>query len=148
MEVILAESAGFCPGVQRAVNLVYDQTKKETGCPVYTYGPIIHNDEVVRDLESKGVTVIHGLDELDKLERGIVVIRSHGVTREVYETIEAKGFQIVDATCPFVKRIHNTVEEQGKKGRDIIIIGNPDHPEVQGIRGWCVTPSVVIQKQE
>ena len=146
MKIILAKSAGFCPGVRRAVDMVYEQTKEKEGIePVYTYGPIIHNDEVVKDLEQKGVKVIHSLDELDHLVKGTVIIRSHGVSRHTCETIEAKGFHIVDATCPFVKRIHNTVEEQGKEGRDIIIIGNPDHPEVQGIRGWCLTPSTVIQ---
>ena len=145
MEIILAKSAGFCPGVRRAVDMVYEQTKEKEGIePVYTYGPIIHNDEVVKDLEEKGVKVIHSLDELDHLVKGTVIIRSHGVSRHTCETIEAKGFHIVDATCPFVKRIHNIVEEQGKEGRDIIIIGNPEHPEVQGIQGWCLTPSTVI----
>ena len=145
MEIILAKSAGFCPGVRRAVDMVYEQTKEKEGIePVYTYGPIIHNDEVVKDLEQKGVKVIHSLDELDHLVKGTVIIRSHGVSRHTCETIEAKGFHIVDATCPFVKRIHNIVEEQGKEGRDIIIIGNPEHPEVQGIQGWCLTPSTVI----
>ena len=145
MEIILAKSAGFCPGVRRAVDMVYEQTKEKEGIePVYTYGPIIHNDEVVKDLEEKGVKVIHSMDELDHLVKGTIIIRSHGVSRHTCETIEAKGFHIVDATCPFVKRIHNIVEEQGKEGRDIIIIGNPDHPEVQGIQGWCLTPSTVI----
>ena len=145
MEIILAKSAGFCPGVRRAVDMVYEQTKEKEGIePVYTYGPIIHNDEVVKDLEEKGVKVIHSLDELDHLVKGTVIIRSHGVSRHTCETIESKGFHIVDATCPFVKRIHNIVEEQGKEGRDIIIIGNPEHPEVQGIQGWCLTPSTVI----
>ena len=145
MEIILAKSAGFCPGVRRAVDMVYEQTKEKEGIEsVYTYGPIIHNDEVVKDLEEKGVKVIHSLDELDHLVKGTVIIRSHGVSRHTCETIEAKGFHIVDATCPFVKRIHNIVEEQGKEGRDIIIIGNPEHPEVQGIQGWCLTPSTVI----
>ncbi|MDD3222050.1 MAG: bifunctional 4-hydroxy-3-methylbut-2-enyl diphosphate reductase/30S ribosomal protein S1 [Clostridia bacterium] len=145
MEVILAKSAGFCPGVQRAVNMVYDETKKEDSGHVYTYGPIIHNDEVVKDLESRGVRVIDSAEELRGRPKGTVIIRSHGVARSVYEAIQAEGFRIVDATCPFVKRIHNIVEEQGKEGRDIIIIGNSTHPEVQGIQGWCLTPSVVIE---
>ena len=101
MEVILAKSAGFCPGVQRAVNMVYEQTEIPERGPVYTYGPIIHNDEVVRDLESRGVRVIHSVDELAGLPKGTVIIRSHGVSREVYEKIESGGFDIVDATCPF-----------------------------------------------
>ena len=145
MEVILAKSAGFCPGVQRAVNMVYEQTEKQEREPVYTYGPIIHNDEVVRDLESRGVRVVHSPEELAGLPKGTVIIRSHGVSRDIYEKMESSGFHIMDATCPFVKRIHDIVEEQGKEGRDIIIIGNPEHPEVQGIQGWCLTPSVVIE---
>ena len=142
MEVLLAKSAGFCPGVRRAVNMVYEQAGSGH---VYTYGPIIHNDEVVQDLEKKGVHVVQSVEELDGLERGTVIIRSHGVSRTVYEDIRSKGFQVVDATCPFVKKIHDTVQAQGEQGRHIIIIGDPDHPEVQGIRGWCLTEPTVIE---
>ena len=138
MEATLAKSAGFCFGVERAVNKVYEQAdiKKE---PVYTYGPIIHNEEVVRDLEEKGVRVISSVEreELQALEKGTVIIRSHGVPKEVYRSLEEAGFQVEDATCPFVRKIHHYVEEHSKKGYEIIIIGNPDHPEVQGICGWC-----------
>ena len=142
MEVLLAKSAGFCPGVRRAVNMVYEQAGSGH---VYTYGPIIHNDEVVQDLEKKGVHVVQSVEELDGLERGTVIIRSHGVSRKVYEDIRSKGFQVVDATCPFVKKIHDTVQAQEEQGRHIIIIGDPDHPEVQGIRGWCLTEPTVIE---
>ena len=142
MEVLLAKSAGFCPGVRRAVNMVYEQAGSGH---VYTYGPIIHNDEVVQDLEKKGVHVVQSVEELDGLERGTVIIRSHGVSRKVYEDIRSKGFQVVDATCPFVKKILDTVQAQGEQGRHIIIIGDPDHPEVQGIRGWCLTEPTVIE---
>ena len=99
MEVILAETAGFCFGVKRAVDKVYEQVnsgKKD----IYTFGPIIHNEEVVRDLEEKGVHVLHTVEDLKKLEKGTVVIRSHGVSREVYELMEQRGLEIVDATCP------------------------------------------------
>ena len=102
MEVILAKSAGFCFGVKRAVETVYEQTGTENR--IYTYGPIIHNEEVVKDLESKGVTVLEGEEDLRKLDKGTVVIRSHGVSREICEMIEKKGLTCVDATCPFVKR--------------------------------------------
>ena len=142
MEVLLAKSAGFCPGVRRAVNMVYDQAGDGQ---VYTYGPIIHNDEVVRDLEEKGVQVIHSLDELDHLPKGTVIIRSHGVSKNEYETILSKGFHVMDATCPFVKKIHDTVQSQGREGRHIIIIGDPRHPEVQGIRGWCLEEPTIIE---
>lgn len=146
MEVILAKSAGFCFGVKRAVETVYEQTGTENR--IYTYGPIIHNEEVVKDLESKGVTVLEGEEDLRKLDKGTVVIRSHGVPREICEMIEKKGLTCVDATCPFVKRIHRIVEKESGEGRRIIIIGNPGHPEVEGIMGWSHTPADVIESAE
>ena len=146
MEVILAKSAGFCFGVKRAVETVYEQSGMENR--IYTYGPIIHNEEVVKDLESKGVTVLEGEEDLKKLNKGIVVIRSHGVSREICEMIEKKGLTCVDATCPFVKRIHRIVEKESGEGRRIIIIGNPGHPEVEGIMGWSHTPATVIESAE
>ena len=146
MKVILAKSAGFCFGVKRAVETVYEQTGTENR--IYTYGPIIHNEEVVKDLESKGVTVLEGEEDLRKLDKGTVVIRSHGVPREICEMIEKKGLTCVDATCPFVKRIHRIVEKESGEGRRIIIIGNPGHPEVEGIMGWSHTPAAVIESAE
>jgi len=142
-----AKTAGFCFGVKRAVEKVYDQVKMGKK-NVYTYGPIIHNEEVVSDLESKGVKVLSGREELEQLSEGTVVIRSHGVSREICEIIEKKKLECVDATCPFVKKIHRIVEREGKNGRHIIIIGNPDHPEVEGIRGWCTGPVTVISTKE
>lgn len=135
MNVTVAKSAGFCFGVKRAVDLVYDQTEKDG--PLYTYGPIIHNEEVVKDLEKRGVCVIDSLEQLDELEKGRVIIRSHGVGKEVQDAIAAAGFEVLDATCPFVKKIHRIVAEHSAAGEHIIIIGNPTHPEVQGICGWC-----------
>ncbi len=135
MNVKVAKSAGFCFGVKRAVDLVYEQACIPGA--LYTYGPIIHNEEVVRDLERKGVKVIHSTDELEDLEKGRVIIRSHGVGRETQTKLEAAGFEVLDATCPFVKKIHRIVAEHSKAGDHIVIIGNPSHPEVQGICGWC-----------
>ncbi len=145
MEVILAKSAGFCFGVKRAVETVYQQVEK--GGHIYTYGPIIHNEAVVRDLEEKGVSVIKDTD-LDRLEDGTVIIRSHGVPREVCGRIEKQGLTCVDATCPFVKRIHTIVEQESRAGKQIIIIGNPGHPEVEGIMGWSETPAIVIESEK
>lgn len=103
MEVIVAKTAGFCFGVKRAVEQVYEQiTKAEK--PVYTYGPIIHNEFVVKDLEKKGVCVLNTEEELSALTDGIVVIRSHGVGKHIYDLLEAHHITVVDATCPFVKR--------------------------------------------
>ncbi len=145
MEVILAKSAGFCFGVKRAVETVYQQVEK--GGHIYTYGPIIHNEAVVRDLEEKGVSVIKDTD-LDRLEDGTVIIRSHGVPREVCGRIEKQGLTCVDATCPFVKRIHTIVEQESRAGKQIIVIGNPGHPEVEGIMGWSETPAIVIESEK
>ena len=143
MEVILAKSAGFCFGVKRAVERVYEQT--DSGKKIYTYGPIIHNEEVVKDLAEKGVSVIENKEELETLSEGTVVIRSHGVPKNIYDLIEEKGLECVDATCPFVKRIHNIVEKESAKGAQIVIVGNAGHPEVEGIMGWSCSPATVIE---
>ena len=145
MKIIKAESAGFCFGVKRAVDTVYEQVGKKN---VYTYGPIIHNEEVVKDLEQKGVKVIKDISELDNIEKGIIIIRSHGVSGDVYDTIKNKGFEIVDATCPFVLKIHKIVKEESENGSQIVIIGNENHPEVQGIMGWSVSPVHVVDTVE
>ncbi len=146
MKVILAEHAGFCFGVKRAVEQVYEQSA--SGKPIYTYGPIIHNEEVVKDLERKGVQVIETKEQLQSITEGTVVIRSHGVSKQVCEMIEAQGLECVDATCPFVKRIHNIVEAQSEAGKKVVIIGNAGHPEVEGIMGWSKEPAVVIESIE
>ena len=144
MQVKVAKSAGFCFGVQRAVDTVYEQVEKGIR-PIYTYGPIIHNEVVVQDLEEKGVRVLDSKEELEALTEGTVIIRSHGVGREM---IQEKGLICVDATCPFVKKIHRTVEKESAAGRQIIIIGNDKHPEVEGIKGWCHTPAIVVESSE
>ena len=146
MEVILAEHAGFCFGVRRAVEQVYEQAA--TGKPIYTYGPIIHNEEVVKDLERKGVQVIETEEQLREIPEGTVVIRSHGVPKRICEEIQARGLECVDATCPFVKRIHNIVEKESAAGKRIVIIGNAGHPEVEGIMGWSKAPAEVIESLE
>ena len=148
MGVILAKSAGFCFGVKRAVDKVYEEAEKNQ-VPVYTYGPIIHNEEVVNDLEKRGVHAILDTSELKDLQKGIVVIRSHGVEKGVYDTIKSEGFTVVDATCPFVLKIHRIVEEYSKKDYHIIIIGNDSHPEVEGIKGWSdPAKTTVLQTKE
>ena len=148
MEVILAKSAGFCFGVKRAVDMVYEKLEHNEGKPIYTYGPIIHNEEVVADLERKGVRVVEKLEELEQLPGGIVINRSHGVSKEIYDRMLASGHEVVDATCPFVKRIHRIVEQESRAGKHIVIIGNPGHPEVEGIRGWSVSPVTILENTE
>jgi 4-hydroxy-3-methylbut-2-enyl diphosphate reductase len=147
MEVILAEHAGFCFGVTKAVETVYDQIEKEKK-NIYTYGPIIHNETVVGDLEKKGVKVIENIEELNGITDGCIIIRSHGVTRETMERLENTGLKIIDATCPFVKRIHKIVEEESKKGRSIIVVGSSSHPEVEGIVSYARGDVTVIESPE
>ncbi len=147
MEVIVARTAGFCFGVERAVNQVYDQIKHGSG-PIYTLGPIIHNEEVVRDLEEKGVKVLNSENEISALTEGTVIIRSHGVGKHIYDMLKAQGVQIVDATCPFVKKIHRIVQEQNLQGRRVIIIGDETHPEVEGIKGWGDARTMVVKNEE
>ncbi|MCH5266773.1 MAG: 4-hydroxy-3-methylbut-2-enyl diphosphate reductase [Lachnospiraceae bacterium] len=147
MEVTLAKSAGFCFGVKRAVDMVYNEVEK--GNPVYTLGPIIHNEQVVADLEAKGVKVVSDVEELPEGEKNAtVVIRSHGISKDIFQRLQEKNMQIADATCPFVGKIHRIVEEKYREGHQIIIIGNANHPEVEGINGWCDGTAVVIGSPE
>ena len=147
MKVTTAKTAGFCFGVKRAVEKVYEQAES---CrePVYTYGPIIHNETVVEDLERRGVRVIDTPEELEQLTRGTVIIRSHGVEKAIYDKIKKQGLNCVDATCPFVKKIHRIAERESRDGRHIVIIGNEGHPEVEGIKGWCEGGVTVISDLE
>ena len=136
MNVRLAKTAGFCFGVNKAVNTVYEQIKTSK-LPVYTFGPIIHNDTVIQEMKELGVRVINSVEELDSIERGTVIIRSHGVSKEIYRKINREGIVCVDATCPFVAKIHRIVEKDSADGAMIVIAGDPVHPEVQGIKGWA-----------
>ncbi len=132
-KVTVAKSAGFCFGVDRAVKMVYNELEENTR--VATLGPIIHNQDVVDDMQNKGARLIESVDEL--LPDETVVIRSHGVGRSVYDEIAAKGNRMLDATCPFVAKIHKIVAEKTKEGYLILIAGDVNHPEVQGIIGHC-----------
>ena len=147
MEVRLAKTAGFCFGVRRAVDTVYEQVEQAEG-PIYTYGPIVHNETVVQELEEKGVKVLNSEEELKSLTSGTVIIRAHGVGEKVYELLKQQGVNLVDATCPFVKKIHRIARKEEANGRHILIIGNAKHPEVEGIRGWCEKPAYVVESLE
>ena len=146
MEVKLAECLGFCFGVKRAVDTVYEQIKN--GKNIYTYGAIVNNEEVVKDLAEKGVRVLETREALDNLAEGdnaSVVIRAHGVPEKFYDILDEKKLDCVDATCPFVKRIHRIVEKESREGRHIIVVGYAGHPEVEGIIGWCRGPVTVMK---
>lgn len=146
MKVTVAKSAGFCFGVKRAVDMVYREA--ENGGHVYTLGPIIHNEQVVEDMERHGVHVIGSPAEVKDEPDATVIIRSHGVEKQVYDELESYGVKVVDATCPFVSKIHRIVRERSEQGDQIIIIGNRNHPEVEGIQGWSKTPAIVLESEE
>lgn len=142
VKVTVAKSAGFCFGVKRAVDTVYEEAEK--GRKVYTLGPIIHNEQVVQDLGKKGVFALESPDDIKDTD-AVVVVRSHGITKEMYERLEKTGVTVVDATCPFVKKIHKIVSEKNKEGYEIIVVGSREHPEVEGICGWCENRCTVVE---
>ena len=143
MQVNLAKTAGFCFGVDRAVNLVYDLLQK--GEKVCTLGPIIHNQQLVDDLKSKGVKII---DDVCDCPKGYtVVIRTHGVEKEVIDKAEDSNINFINATCPFVLKIHKIVSEQ-PDGTVTLIAGDENHPEVLGIRSYCKGESFVFKNED
>ncbi len=154
MEVILAKKAGFCFGVKRAVDMAYAEAESRTGTSdttekkVYTYGPIIHNEEVTGDLERQGIGCLNSLSDILKLPPSVIIIRSHGIGCGEYEAIKKAGHTIVDTTCPFVGNIHRIVRQSSQDGEQVIIIGDPDHAEVQGIRDWCIGTPWIIQSAD
>ena len=143
-KILLAESAGFCFGVQRAVEealKVKEQYKKK----IYTLGPLIHNNDVVEYLEENNIYAID-FDKTDSLKEGdVIVIRSHGVTKDVIESLENKGLIVVNATCPYVTNIQRKVNKYKDLGYNIVILGDKNHPEVVGINGWCDNSAVITK---
>lgn len=143
MEIIIAENAGFCFGVERAIDATYE-TLKNNNSKVYSIGPIIHNDIVINDLESHGLVVINDYDEALKLKNEKVIIRTHGIEKNIYEALKNNGNEIIDLTCPFVSKIHKIVSEYSDKGYKIVVIGDKEHPEVKGIISYAKTDIYVI----
>lgn len=145
MEIKIADKAGFCFGVDRAVKIAYEKAKSADK-KIYTYGMLIHNSDVTCELENLGVRCAEEISHLP--EGSVVIIRAHGISRKEYEEIQNKGVEIIDATCPFVKRIHKIVEEEHRKGRQIVIVGDKNHPEVKGINGWCENSAIIVGADE
>lgn len=142
MEIILAKSAGFCFGVKLAVDCVTKESKTQK---IFTYGPIIHNKHVIKELEKQGVEILENLDrDIDAK----VIIRSHGVPPSVYKLLEERNISYTDCTCPFVKKIHKIVNENYLDGKKIIIVGNKDHPEIIGINGFCDNTAIIVNSIE
>lgn len=145
MKVIVANNSGFCFGVEKAIDIAFKQVNTNNeNKNIYTLGPLIHNQQVVDKLKNVGIDVIEDID--DSID-GSVIIRSHGVSKSIYDTASNNNINLVDATCPFVKKIQSIVKEYSEKGYTIVIIGNPDHPEVIGINGWCNDKAYVVKTE-
>ena len=144
-EIVRAENAGFCFGVRQAIEKAEKaaQSASEDGKRIFSMGSLIHNERVTGDLEEKGIKIIHSLDEVQRADQ--VIIRSHGEGKAFYEEAEAKGIELIDATCPFVAKIHKLVHETEKQ---VVIVGDAQHPEVMGIFGWCRKPAIVVSSYE
>ncbi|OGP07800.1 MAG: 4-hydroxy-3-methylbut-2-enyl diphosphate reductase [Deltaproteobacteria bacterium RIFCSPLOWO2_12_FULL_43_16] len=132
MEILVAKNAGFCFGVKRAINMAQDCAKEATG-NIYTLGPIIHNPQVVKELEESGISKV---DKVEEINNGTIIVRSHGVTSDEMKLIQEKGLEIIDATCPFVKKAHEYVELLTREGYSVIVVGEKEHPEVKGILSY------------
>ena len=141
MDIKLAKTAGFCFGVNRAVEIVEECTKDKEN-KYYTLGPIIHNKHVVDEFSKKGISPIDSLDDVKSGEK--LIIRTHGVGKEIYDNLNERNVEIIDVTCPFVKKIHNIVKKYHDEGYKIIIIGDKNHPEVKGINGWCENDALIL----
>jgi len=144
LEIILAENAGFCFGVDRAVRMTEEELSKTDG-GVYSYGPLIHNPQAVKALEAKGLETI---DRFEDISEGRIIVRSHGVPEETINDIKELGLHLVDCTCPYVLAVHKKVRDYSSKGYSIVIIGDKDHPEVVGINGWCENQAHIVNSAE
>ena len=144
MKITIAKTAGFCFGVRNALKIA-EQTAERKG-KIYTYGSLIHNRDVIRRLEERQIYAVEDPEALP--EGAAVVIRAHGAPRSVYEELSQRGIEIVDATCPYVKKIHTIVQERGQQGDAIIILWDPAHPEVQGTKGWCLEEPWIFEDLE
>lgn len=143
MEIILAKRAGFCFGVKRATQMAFESAEK--GGKTYSLGPIIHSPQVVNRLEALGVKVLR---ELDEISDGTIIIRSHGVTSEELEEALRKELDVVDATCPFVKKAQENVKSLSESGYDVVVVGDADHPEVQGIVSYAKGKVYVVGSED
>lgn len=139
MEITVAKKAGFCFGVKRALDITFNLAK-EGHQGVYTYGPLIHNPQVVDRLKHKGVDTV---DSLDAPDINTIIIRTHGVSPKVYVETSKMGYNVIDATCPFVKKAQNFTQRLKEEGYQVVIIGDRNHPEVQGLIGFAGSDFVV-----
>ncbi len=142
MEVLLADEYGFCFGVERAVEMVEDAVDEGVR-PIRSLGPLIHNAQEMERLGEKGVSTIDSPEEADG--DTIAVIRAHGVTPQVQRNLELRAAKVIDATCPFVTRVQHLAERAAEQGRDVVVAGNPDHPEMIGVVGYAPDNTYVVR---
>lgn len=144
MEIIIADNAGFCFGVKRAVDITTTELLNSNN-NIYSLGPLIHNPQAVKSFEEKGLKTI---DEIEEIKNGRVIIRSHGVSKSIIDKISDMNLDIIDSTCPYVKSVHKRVEEYQNQGYNIVIIGDASHPEIIGINGWCKNQAFIVNSLE
>lgn len=143
MEVIIAKNTGLCYGVKRALRLAQETRKQKKG-KVFTFGDLIHNPQIITDLESQGILSINDIKDI---KHGTVIIRSHGVSPEIYRLIANDKINIVDATCPIVKKIQKLVEILSKEESEVVIVGNKNHPEIKGLIGYSRAKAVIVENE-
>ncbi|AHM56671.1 4-hydroxy-3-methylbut-2-enyl diphosphate reductase IspH [Peptoclostridium acidaminophilum DSM 3953] len=146
MKIEIAEFAGFCFGVKRAMDMAWKKLQDSQGNTIYSLGPLIHNNQAVERYQQQGLKIADSVDEVE--EGSVVIIRSHGVALSVYDELMSRNVEIIDATCPFVSKIQKIVSKDYAKGKAIIIVGDPLHPEVIGINGWCGNNASIIKELE
>jgi len=144
MRIRMARTAGFCMGVRRAMEMTLAEANRQEG-PLYTYGPLIHNRQVLGLLESRGV---RSVQDVEGLEGGRIVIRAHGIPPDQRGVLKQSGLEMVDATCPKVARVQALIRSHTRKGYQAVIVGDPDHAEVVGLVGYSEGPAYVIQGPE
>lgn len=146
MNLKISEKAGFCFGVKRAMGLAWKELCEEDEKKLYALGPLIHNKQAVDKYEERGLITADEIEEIPNDVR--MIIRSHGVSKSIYDRAEEKNLEIIDTTCPFVKKIHDIVQKNYNEGKAIILIGDKNHPEVIGINGWCKSTAITIKTEE
>lgn len=151
-KILIAENSGYCFGVKRAMNIAWEEISKiddssdEKRYKIYSLGPLIHNKQAVSKYEEKGLVTIDRIEDIDDDYKDIrMIIRSHGVGKSVYDDSKLKGINLVDTTCPFVRKIHYLVKKSYVEGEQVVVIGDSKHPEVIGINGWCEDSAIIIK---
>ncbi len=149
-EILTAANSGFCFGVKQAIEKTEEEIRRkaESSSPgrIYTWGPLIHNKTVTDGLKEKGVSILDSLENVKPED--VIIVRSHGETKEFFEKARARNCKIIDATCPFVKKIQQLAEKAHRKGKQVVIVGDRLHPEVKGINGWCDNSAITVNSVE